>query len=162
MLVHLTSWTSFNWFICVGKLVILCLFSLCLAHCICIACKFIWHLWQSWFGKWIFRQKVKILISWFELLHISWISDFTWICFRIIHNIWHVCVFPYFPLNLARELVSHIHRLTCLPTYKVVLRDDSGNLLEKLTSSVCLCLAESKYSKNKEEELLICPRICRN
>ena len=70
-------------------------------------------------------------------------------------------MFPYFPLNVARELVSHIHRLTCLPTYKVVLRDDSGNLLEKLTTSVCLCLAESKYSKNKEEELLIRPKICR-
>ena len=36
-----------------------CLFSLCVAHCIHIACKFIWHLWQSWFCKWIFCQQTK-------------------------------------------------------------------------------------------------------
>ena len=68
---------------------------------------------------------------------ISWITDFTWIYFWIIHNIRNVCVLPYFPLNLVTELVSHIHRLTSLPSYKVVLRHDSVSLLEKLTTSVC-------------------------
>ena len=157
MLAHLKSWTSFNWFICVGRLVILCLFSLCLAHCICIACKFIWHLWQSWFCKWIFRQKVKILISWFELLFLGSLILNGFVSELVIISEMFLC---FLPLYLAKELVSHIHRLTSLPTYKVVLRDDSWNLLEKLTTTVCLCLVESKYFKNKEEELLIFPRIC--
>ena len=157
MLALLKSGHHSTHFFIFGKLVMLCLFSLCLAHCICIACKFIWHLWQSWFGKRIFRQKVKILIFWIELLFLGSLILNGFVSELVITSEMFLC---FLPLYLAKDLVSHIHRLTSLPTYKVVLRDDSWNLLEKLTTTVCLCLVESKYFKNKEEELLIFPRIC--